>query len=324
MGGKALKINTSRMTTKQLCDTFEQIKTIVKDNLGIDCTTNKSYRSKADHGDLDIIIPKIDTNELLNFIKNTLKSKDIYINTPVISFEYNNFQIDFILVEKEYLDTSRLYLSYDPFGNIMGKITFDLHLTYGMHGLYYQYRNYSGIDPFNISISTDTEKIHTFFGLDYQLFNNVGFNTLEEIFDYIHSSRFYDNRILRPENMRGRDRRRNKKRTTFHQFKEYSFKKQKTSQYYGIAKEESFKLIIDFFPECNLKEKINEQDQKIIIRNNLKEKLNGFVVMDCIPNINPKNIDFLISKFKNLFSNEAILNMSNEEIKNKIIELNRE
>ena len=76
--------------------------------------------------------------------------------------DIQNFQIDFIKITNESWDTARVYYSYDPLGNIMGKAYHKFGLSYGWDGLYYKFRNFNGKYSQDLLISTDPEKIFAF------------------------------------------------------------------------------------------------------------------------------------------------------------------
>ena len=69
----------------------------------------------------------------------------------------------------------------------------------------------------NILISTDTRKVFDFFDYDYDKFQN-GFDEIEEIFDFIISSKYFSYDVYQYENLNRIDRKRNKRRKSYNKF----------------------------------------------------------------------------------------------------------
>ena len=193
MGGKALNkygIYTERKTTKEFLKIGEEI----QDHIGVDFNflveteVVTCYHQKPDHGDLDLLI-KVDGVfhnagiNLREYIAEAFNPQAIHNNGGVYSFDYQNFQIDFIPVKESKWETAKVYYSYDPLGNIMGKTFHKFGLSYGWDGLFYKFRNFNGRNSQNILISNDTKKIFEFGGYDYDRYLQ-GFDTLEEILKF--------------------------------------------------------------------------------------------------------------------------------------------
>lgn len=336
MGGKALNkygIQTERKTTKD----FLRIGGEIKERIGIDFNFEieteivTCYHTKPDHGDLDLLI-KMDGKHfngnditLKQYIENAFKPHAIHNNGGVLSFDYENFQIDFIPVRQSKWETAKTYYSYDPLGNIMGKTFHKFGLSYGWDGLFYKFRNFNGRNSQNILISTDASKIFDFGGYDYNRYLQ-GFKTMEDIFKFAIDSKFFDTEIFQMENLKSIDKKRNRKRGSYHLFLKY-LKDNNIKTTYGFNKDKTHYLpmIENYFPEANLMHKLSEL-QKINSQNRiLSQKFNGDMVMSWLPNLKGKELGNAIREFKLSFDNyddykEFVLNSSFNAIKDKFMD----
>lgn len=340
MGGKALRkygIETERKSSKEFFDLAAKISARLSFGLGISssvpvefiyspnitATSVRCYRTKQDHGDLDVLL-KIDSTfhergiNLKDYIQKNFKPQVIHNNGGVLSFDYNNFQIDFIPIKESNWDIAQVYFSYDPLGNAMGKTFHKMNLSYGWDGLKYKYRNFNGRNSHDIVITKDPRKIFEFGGYDYDRYLQ-GFNTIEEIFDFIISSYYFNPEIFKMENLSHIDRKRNRKRGSYHKFLEYVEKTYDDNHPPNIIpKKEWLPLIDKYFPEASLLDKLKVLDKKNEINKQLNEKLNGRLIMEWIPGLKGKALGEIIREFRIFHGNkyeETVLKKSPEELK---------
>jgi len=325
MGGKALNhlgIHTERKNTTDFFRIYNEISKKLNAS-GITCDYIKFYHEKETHGDLDILI-KIDSTlynsgiNLENWITDNLKTKGISRNSSIVSFEYDRFQIDFIPMSEKYWDSCKCFFDFDPIGNLTGKIAHKFGLKFGFHGLEYPYRNFNGKISTNIQISTDTEKIFNFLGLDYSRYTN-GFNTLTEIFYFITASKYFNTEAFLFKNLNSIDRKRNAKRKTYNEFLTYINTTTFTlSNFVGFkGKSEYIEDINLFFPESNFKIKLKELELKNTENELMCSKFNGKLIMEQHPKLMGKELGDAITKFKKSFGDkwrEYNLNNSSESI----------
>ena len=125
MGGNALKIKTVRKTTSEYNMIANKLIPIIKKGFNTDVSLVKCYHNKESHGDMDILVKmgyeQVNIN-IIDFIKNNFNPSDINNNNGVISFDYDNFQIDIIPISQGIWDIANIWFSYDPFSNLVGKI----------------------------------------------------------------------------------------------------------------------------------------------------------------------------------------------------------
>ena len=332
MGGKALNkygVFTERKNTEEFLRIGEELKDrILWDfdgpNQDIFGEIVTCYRTKPDHGDLDLLVhvPEGVQIDWRMYIMNAFKPNAININSGVYSFDYQGFQIDIIPIPAAQWNTATVYFSYDPLGNIMGKTYHKFNLSYGWEGLFYKYRNSHGTNSANILLSTDVRRIYEFGGYDYDRYLN-GFDTLEEIFRFCIDSKYFDVEMFQMENLNSIDKKRNRKRGSYHLFLNYLKDNGIDTKFEFNRDKEYYLLDIDnAFPEANLMDKLHDLQVKDEMQQAIAEKFNGEVIMEWIPGISGKELGAAIGKFKQHLDdnfNMFILNSEIDEIRHRFM-----
>jgi hypothetical protein len=324
MGGKALNrfgVQTERKGTEEFKQIGAELSIKVFHDLTLFTSIVKCYHTKADHGDLDLLIEvPIDTDiKWVDYIRKAFQPQAVNANGGVYSFDYKNFQVDFIPIPKLKWEIALIYFSYDPLGNIMGKTYHKFGLSYGWEGLYYKFRGFNGSLVKDILISTDIKKIFEFGGYDYERYLN-GFETLEEIFKFCIAGKYFDAEMFQMENLKHIDRKRNRKRGSYHLFLNYLKDNGIYIKYkFEEDKNKYLSLINNCFPEAKLLEQLTEL-QLIDSKNKIiSQKFNGDIVMSWLPNLKGKELGNTMFKFKNSLGNkyeDFILYSSYDEIYN--------
>lgn len=306
MGGNALN-KYGVFTKRKDTITFNYIGKTLSDKLYTDFNLEtaivKCYHEKNDHGDLDLLIKITDdfsskNINLKDYIQETFSPNAIHYNAGVYSFDYEDFQIDFISIKESNWEIANTYYAFDPLSNIMGKTFHKFNLSYGWEGLYYKFRNFNGVNSHNILISKDPKKILDFGGYDYDRYCQ-GFKTLEEIFQYVISSKYFNTETLQFENLNQIDRKRNRKRKSFNEFLLYIKDNYIKSNYFFNENKDSYiPMINDYFPEANLLEELKILNEKNNINKILAEKFNGNIIMTWIPDLQGKELGNVIRLFK--------------------------
>jgi len=307
MGGKALNkfgVYTERKNSKEFRKIRNEIQNILNTKLQLISKSVLFYKTKSNHGDLDLLIkiPKGFHIKWYDFIKKTFQPNGIYSNGNVYSFDYDNFQIDFILIKEEYWEIAQIYFAYDPLGNIMGKTFHKFGLSYGWKGLYYKYRNHDGINIKDILITRNPQKIFEFGGYDFERFIVSGFDYLEEIFEYCINSKYFSSDIFQFNNLKTIDKKRNRKRNSYKKFLEYINNKN-INKLYSFNKDKNFyiEMINDFFPESNLIDILKILDLECEKKKTISNKFNGNIVMEWLPELKGVELGRIISLFKKSF-----------------------
>jgi hypothetical protein len=327
MGGKALNkygVFTERKSTAEFIQIGSELSIKVFYDLTLFTSVVTCYRTKADHGDLDLLI-KVPANTNINwkdYIKNAFMPNAINANGGVYSFDYKGFQVDFIPISESKWETALIYFSYDPLGNIMGKTYHKFGLSYGWEGLFYKYRNVHGTNSENILLTNDARKIFDFGGYDYDRYLK-GFDTLEEIFKFCIDGKYFDSEMFQMENLKSLDKKRNRKRGSYHLFLNY-IKDNGINTKYDFEEDKDMYLIdIDAaFPETELLYKLHDLDVRDELAKALADKFNGEIVMEWLPDLKGKELGQAIGKFKDALGDDYedfIMDSSSDEIFNRFM-----
>jgi len=338
MGGKALNkygVFTERKDTSEFLRFGEEIQnTIVYGflrmySLSVETTVVTCYRTKPNHGDLDLLIkitPEIaDKNiNFREFIQLMFLPQAIHNNGGVFSFDYHNFQVDFIPIKESKWETAKTYYSYDPLGNIMGKTFHKFGLSYGWDGLFYKFRNFNGMNSQNILLTNEAKKIFDFGGYDYDRYL-LGFDFLEEIFLFTINSKYFDAEMFQMENLKSIDKKRNRKRGSYHLFLNYLKDNGINTRYEFNKDKDSYLPAIDqAFPEAKLLEQLEALRKEDAMNKTISQKFNGDLVMAWYPNLQGKELGAAISKFKEALGDdykEFILNGTYRIIQERFMEI---
>lgn len=221
MGGNALSkfgVNTVRLDR----DGYEKVFNIVYDRLYEHtlAMTDVPYVSNKDSfGDIDILYCTSNNQKLIpQFIKAMFPEHNaMYVNGDVISFDVENFQVDLIYSPTYEYSYALNYFSYnDIFGNLVGKLFHKIGLKHGHNGLYLPIRNDHTIIA-NILITRDFLKAIQFIDLDPSVIL-PGFASIEEGFEWVSKSKFFDPDSYKLENLNHVAKVRDRKRTTYNKF----------------------------------------------------------------------------------------------------------
>lgn len=336
MGG--LLFGTPRMPVNEFKKYRKNIESIM-DFYNIEYRIPLYFREKEDFGDLDVIIKDIvPVSQLLKIFK----SCECYYDSSEseVSFNFRNFQIDFIRVKPEYFDTSFYYYSYNDLGNLIGQLARTNYLKYGFDGLKYNHYDNKKQKLGSILISKNINKILLFLDLDPATYNN-GFNNLKEEFDFIIKSKFFNPYVsdLEPYGISPAgvalyrtnkvNRERNSKRKTFIAWLDY-IEKYKIGEEQFLFREDVdindvMKRINKFFPECNFEEKLTQILKKDDDKKRIKKKFNGNIIIELIPNLKKEDRQLFIDSFRSDIIKkykdftEYIINSSQEKIKEDIL-----
>lgn len=309
MGGKALNkygVFTERKSTndflmigKSIRETLEYY-FMVQFGIELDTHIVTCYHTKADHGDLDLLVkitPDINA-DYKKLIELMFLPKAINANGGVISFDYQGFQVDFIPIEVSKWETAKVYYSYDPLGNIMGKTFHKFGLSYGWDGLFYKYRNFNGKNSEDILLTNDAKAIFDFGGYDYERYLK-GFDTLEDIFKFCISSRYFDAEMFQFENLKHIDKKRNRKRGSYHLFLNYLKDNNINTKFIFDSNKDNYLETIDIcFPNAKLLSQLHDLDVKDAQNKALAEKFNGEVIMAWLPELKGKELGAAMDTFK--------------------------
>ena len=296
------------------------------------------YRDKKDFGDLDIIIKNtVPIEKLLHIFSDCECHYDK--SETVVSFNYENFQIDFIRVNPEDFGIAFHYFSYNDLGNLIGQIAKYKHLKFGFDGL--KYNHYvKGQKLGSINISKNIDDILRFLDLDPIKFHQ-GFDSMKEVFDYVVKSKYfnpyaydmepygYDKAGVALYRLNKINRDRNSKRKTYQEWLEY-VKRYKTGEdNYTFRDKRNIEDVYDeidkFFPKSKFGNKLRNMQSIEESRLMIKEKFNGNIIMELLPDLNKKSMQSFINDFKCFIEmkydtfNDYIINTKQDIINDDII-----
>lgn len=223
MGGNALKnYETRRYSKDEYFALCSEVKAKIKTVFGISPTIILAYKNKESFGDLDILFPSEKLpNNWIDLLKQEFNlTENMWIkNGNVFSFGHNNFQIDLICTPEKEMLTSFHYYSYNDFGNLIGRMMHKLGIKLGNKGLSLVIRSKDRNDHIlgEIQLSDDFYEALDILGLDKTVYQS-GFDDLEDIFNYVASSKYFAPEIYLLDNRNATSRVRDKKRVTYSKF----------------------------------------------------------------------------------------------------------
>lgn len=236
MGGNALKnCSTRRYRREEYFDLCNEV--VFKTSYWLPCSfphVIEAYHNKESFGDMDVIIlSDMLPYNYLEIIKEVFEPAELVKNGNCVSFEYKNFQIDFIITPEEEYSTSVRYFSYNDLGNLLGRVAHSMGLKLGHDGLSYNWR----VDTYqfrNIVLLKDWKDILPVLGYDYNDYKH-GFATLEEIFKFVVKSPYFNKDIYLLRNRNHTSRVRDAKRKTYMDFLDWIETYQETEEQKAYA-----------------------------------------------------------------------------------------
>ncbi len=313
MGGNALKtVKTERKNKEE----YEIIKTEIMEKIKekLYCEIVLEVPNKTNFGDLDVLFVNDENLDIKKIIQDTFNPKEIVHNGEVYSFDYNNFQIDFITCNSlEKLNMARFYFSYGDLGSIIGRISNYYGLKFGHKGLWLVLlentvevnKDINMQHTFGkVKLSKIPKEICEFLDFDYKVWEN-GFRDKKEIYDWIVKSKYFKKEIFNTLNYEHRSRA--VLRPFYQEFLNFiemdllNIKK-------ANIKEGEIKINIQdaAIKHFNKEEKVKEILNEIKLRNERKEKFNGKYLIDF--GIEPKKVGQYINNFKKYIENNYKIN----------------
>lgn len=280
MGGRALK---NCFTRRYQRDEFDVISTELIETLNetfYKVAMPLFYRKKESFGDADILVMAMPNFNMREYLTETFHPNEIFHNGNCWSFDYKELQVDIITTPEEHFASNLMYLSYNDLGNYIGRLAHGFGMKYGQEGLWLEYQ-FKGSNVGSIEISKDYPKIFEFLGLSFERFQQ-GFDTLEEIFIYIATSKYFNWKMFQLSELNKINRDRNAKRTSYMAFLDWIDKNAADSNHYYLFLQDKtvyHKDIDMVFPEANLFSEIRRLEYETCRDLYIKGKFNGGMVM---------------------------------------------
>jgi hypothetical protein len=223
MGGNALKnVVTRRYARAEYYILKERILNKLQGHID-QYDVPKEFPSKESFGDLDVLIVCPSSINIQNLIEELFHPTEINPNGDVYSFDFEEFQIDFILISKEQFENAIVYFSYSDLGGLIGNICHKIGLKYGIQGLWMNVHT-KEFDPTTTStkliLSTNVQQIFDFLGYDYQRYVK-GFENENEFFQWIISGKYFRRFYFDEDQLNHAHRQRTSKRPIYIKFIAY-------------------------------------------------------------------------------------------------------
>lgn len=319
MGGRALK-GENTYTRRYSREEFE---TVSKELLGTlkqhfkNAVIPLFFESKESFGDIDIIVNTDGfKRQMEEFIKTEFKPNEIFHNGNCWTFDYKEVQVDLILSSGEHYYNHFFYMSYNDLGNFIGRLAHSLGLKYGQEGLWYNHY-YKGTKLGRIIICKEYPKIFDYLNLDYDRWVD-GFDSLEEIFEFVTKSKYFNPAMYQLDSLNKINRDRNLKRKSYMSFLEYIDERyyngdiDSTDKFFDVALKNDKNYLLNFknikdidlkqlqkdFPKCDVLLTVSEFEYKHARKTLITQKFNGRIIMEMFPEIKGKEMGNFITEFK--------------------------
>ena len=240
MGGNALKnADVGRVEWNRYFDIWNEVNNNPIMAEWFDLWLIPAYGEKSTFGDMDVLVCG-PMHMLVDTVKAAFSPKELVSNGDCVSFDFMGIQIDFIKTTFEKIKFNLAYFAFNDLGNFMGRTAYRLGFKYGHDGLWYTIRdeeNESRVVK-ELLLTDDPKSAFEFLGYDYGRWQR-GFVTLEDIFEFVASSPYFDPAQYLLSNRSYAARVRDRKRESYRKLLEWIHSK------YPDLKEDSPKVAVD-------------------------------------------------------------------------------
>jgi len=297
----------------------------------------KAYRKKETFGDLDLLVEstlftrytreQMLTDMALEFnYKFELPFKR---NGDVLSFGVPSdedgvfFQVDIISTKKEDFLCHASYLNWNDLGNLIGVVASKTKiLKHGHSGLYYIYREGSFAKHGEELLTNDYQRTLEFLGYEQSRYLE-GFDTLEDVYAYAASSKFFDPKLYAFEERNHDQRMRDRKRPTYNGFLAWIDAMDAQGAFEGRLKNDTdawVKRIYEFFPHFADAEK--KKWVEVANKKSLKEYFNAGLVQKYHPELEGEVLGLYIAELRKVVDNyESFVLEHKEDAVEKLVKL---
>jgi hypothetical protein len=276
MGGNALKkVTTRRYEREEYFLLEEEVLAKVKAVLP-HCAVEaiQAYHEKPSFGDMDIVIEKLDgVKEIIRSNLDNWGVEELFINGDAWSINYGDFQVDLIFMKPKYFRSTLDYFSYNDIGNLLGRVSRKVGFKLGHRGLNYVLLSKTSMLK-DINVTNNYMEALEFIGYDSERFKK-GFNTLEEMFEYVIDNPNFTPEIFALENRNHDARVRDAKRKNYRAFLNYIESKEYPKE---VEADKNYELKRAFLAFPSFKDKYDLVFEKLRIKALVKEKFNGEIL----------------------------------------------
>ena len=293
MGGNALKHCTRRYSANEFqCASVRLL--VFLDSLFPTAKKHilQAYRSKESFGDMDVLLESdnLPSNWVEEIVSHLNIGKNEYVkNSNVLSIKFEEIQVDIITTKTEEFYTSAFYFDFNDLGNLAGRIFHKLGIKFSHRGLSLVVRplgEYKDHIIGEVMLTTCESTILDILGLSYRRYLQ-GFETLEDMFEFIASSKYFNPDIYLLENRNATSRVRDKKRKTYNEMLKWCeankehlthFQFERLNEHGGYDIREPYftDIVCKHFPFA--KDKVNALIEKFEFKKEMNKIFNGDIV----------------------------------------------
>ena len=298
MGGNAFKMLTRRYQPEEYFLVRDEVVSMLDSVMMAPGMTFSppSYFTKPSFGDLDVVVnssylPTDYQEQLISLF--SIKPGQFQSNGDCFSFVYRDLQVDLIKAPNVFYPTACTYFSYNDIWNLIGRLGHKIGVKVGHAGLAlivrptgeFQQNHVIG----EVILSRSILEILPILGLSRTRYNN-GFTTLEDMFEYVASSKFFNPDIFLLDNRSSESRRRDRTRKTYAAFldwieaqpnrewTQFQFERIDSKGGYSIREPYYSELIVPQYP--NADDEVNELIAQYERRRTWAGIFNGNVVTE--------------------------------------------
>lgn len=296
MGGNIFP-EARRLSAEEYNQEIELVQDYLLSRHNLITQTIPYYRHKETFGDLDLLLtkPKYELD-----IPYSIK------HSHGLSFLWaEKLQVDLIYTIPELFDSNLHYFSYNDLHNLMGKVAKNIRCKLGNHGLYFSFANpWSGAVK-EVFLTRNWEDIYTFLGYDYSQYVK-GFDTLEDIFTFIINGKYFQAGKFELNNLKHRDRVRDKKRQTYKEFLLYLESNNVPKNVEYRSYKDCVSLAESHFTDIDISQAILDSIYKECDAHYYKQKFNGDIVRG-LTGLQDRQLGKFMQSFKSTYTKHDIL-----------------
>jgi hypothetical protein len=211
-GGKLFGTRASRVSTAEMNSIFDELKNLLNNKFN-KFELSKALPSKADHGDIDVVVSG--GGDVANTLKSQLGNKviDYSRNGNIYSVLYKNntgknVHIDFIHSDNdEDFEAQRMYLALNDFSGILGVMARQNGYKYATTGFHKIYVDKSGRHH-DILITKNLKDGLRILGYGDVLGDHDSIHNNDDVIKFISSSPMFDSNDYKGQTMNHSDRKR--------------------------------------------------------------------------------------------------------------------
>lgn len=270
------------------------------------------YITESGYGNSQYVVHKLHNCGLTVFEKPVFNGS---VTSYGVSLPQGIFQIDFIGVPNQSYDFAYNYFAFNDMGNLLGRVARRIGLKLGHNGLWYIQRSPDNdsevLKEHLLTLNWDEALEHL--GYDVERHHD-GFDTLEDIFEFVMSSRFYDFDKFDLSRRNHKSRIRDAKRPNYRAFLEYAQTHQKVNNIDTVGHYRTYHF--GRFPEFYDSYFVELDKHKVKLL--FKEKYNGNVVSE-ITGLSGKELGQFMAWSDDFFGVARILQFDEEAIRERIL-----